>query len=109
MKRSHEFKAGTTYHYTILRRSFPTHMNGGFFFNTDLPFNRADPRTYPERFTDRVGGPFKLNVHSHTIEGFGQDKWRISPRATDSLGVRYDLEVTPTDETGNPLFRNPGA
>jgi len=109
MKGNHEFKAGTTYHYTILRRTVQTHMNGGFFFNTDLPFNRADPRTYPERFTLRVGGPFNLNMHSHTIEAFGQDKWRISPHATVSLGVRYDLEVTPIDETDNPLFRDPHA
>lgn len=107
MKGNHEFKVGTTYHYTILRRSVQTHMNGGFFFNTDLPFDRANPRTYPERFTFRVGGPYKLNMHSHTIEAFGQDKWRISTRATISLGARYDLEVTPIDESGNPLFKNP--
>ncbi len=106
--RDHEFKVGTTYHYTILRRNVQTHMNGGFFFNTDLPFDRADPRTYPERFIFRVGGPYNLNMHSHTIEAFGQDKWRISPRATLSLGVRYDLEVTPVDESGNPLFKSAG-
>ena len=105
---NHEFKVGTTYHYTILRRNVQTHMNGGFFFNTDLPFDRADPRTYPERFIFRVGGPYNLNMHSHTIEAFGQDKWRISPRATLSLGVRYDLEVTPVDESGNPLFKSAG-
>ncbi|PYS53305.1 MAG: hypothetical protein DMG13_13245 [Acidobacteria bacterium] len=104
---NHEFKVGTTYHYTILRRNVQTHMNGGFFFNTDQPFDPANPRAYPERFTLRVGGPFDLNMHSHTIEAFGQDKWRISPRATVSLGVRYDLEVTPADENGNPLFNSP--
>src|SRR6266516_467353 len=48
-------------------------------------------------------------MHSHTIEGFAQDKWRISPHATVSLGVRYDLEVTPVDETDNPLFKDPRA
>jgi hypothetical protein len=107
LKGNHEFKVGTTYHYTILRRNTQTHMNGGFFFNTDLPFDPTNPRTYPERFTLRVGGPFNLNMHSHTIEAFAQDKWKISRRATLSLGVRYDLEVTPVDETDNPLFKNP--
>src|SRR5438128_10371054 len=48
-------------------------------------------------------------MHSHTIEGFAQDKWRISAHATVSLGVRYDLEVTPIDETDNPLFKDPHA
>jgi len=109
MKGSHEFKVGTTYHYTILRRSVQNHMNGGFFFNTDLPFDPTNPRTYPERFTLRVGGPFRFNMHSHTIEGFAQDKWRISSHATVSLGVRYDLEVSPVDETENPLFKDPHA
>lgn len=31
-------------------------MNGTFSFSHDLPFNAADPRTYPERFSIRVPG-----------------------------------------------------
>src|SRR5258705_1902707 len=37
---------------------------------------------------------------------FVQDKWRLSPRTTLNLGVRYDLEIIPLDETDNPLFKN---
>src|SRR5207237_1953543 len=29
----------------------------------------------------------------------------VTPRTTIGLGVRYDLEIIPLDETGNPLFK----
>ena len=33
-------------------------MNGTFSFGqNNNPFNAADPRTYPDRFSIRVGGP----------------------------------------------------
>ena len=35
---------------------------------------------------------------------FAQDKWKIGGRTTLSIGVRYDLEIIPLDETDNPLF-----
>ena len=37
---------------------------------------------------------------------FAQDKWKIDARTTLSIGFRYDLEIIPLDETGNPLFGN---
>src|SRR5262249_6181875 len=39
-----------------------------------------------------------------TYEAYVQDKWKMGGRTTLSLGVRYDLEIIPLDETDNPLF-----
>src|SRR5436189_2091775 len=36
---------------------------------------------------------------------FAQDKWRVSPQTTLSIGIRYDLEIIPLDESANPLFK----
>ena len=98
----HDLKFGARYNYTELRRISQINSNGTFTFNTDLAFDPTNPRTYPERFTVRTG-PFEEFIKNHTYEFFAQDKWRIG-RNTISLGVRYDLEIIPMDETDNPLF-----
>jgi hypothetical protein len=100
----HDMKFGFRYNHTALRRVSQVNANGTFSFNTNLPFDAANPRTWPERFTIRTGA-FEENVINHSYEGFAQDKWRIRPRTTINLGIRYDLELIPSiDETGNPLF-----
>jgi carboxypeptidase family protein len=101
-KGDHDMKFGARYNYTELRRVSQINMNGTFTINSDLPFDRNNPRTYPERFTIRVGA-FEENIDNHTLELFAQDKWKFG-QTTLSLGVRYDLEIIPIDETGNPLF-----
>jgi hypothetical protein len=99
----HELKFGARYNFTELRRVSQINQNGTFRFNTDLPFDRLNPRTYPERLTIRLG-EFEEYVKNHTYEVYGQDKWKLGARTTLSLGVRYDLEVIPIDQTDNPLF-----
>jgi hypothetical protein len=103
-KGDHDIKIGARYNYTELRRVSQVNSNGTFRFNTDLPFDPANPRTYPERLTIRTG-TFNEFINNHTYEAFIQDKWRVSPRTSLSIGVRYDLEIIPLDESANPLFK----
>ena len=103
-KGDHELKFGVRYNYTELRRVSQINENGTFTLNTDLSFDPANPRTYPERLAIRMG-TFNEFIKNHTLEAFAQDKWTIGPRMTLSVGVRYDLEIIPLDETGNPLFK----
>src|SRR5437899_1925800 len=103
-KGDHDMKFGFRYNYTELRRVSQVNSNGTFRFNTDLPFDPANPRTYPERFTIRTGA-FNEFINNHTYEMFAQDKWRVTPRTTLGLGIRYDLEIIPLDESTNPLFK----
>ena len=102
----HDLKMGLRYNYTNLRRASQINENGTFSFNTDATYDPANPRTYPERFSIRTG-QFQEEVKNHTYEAFVQDKWHLSPRTTISAGVRYDLEIIPLDETGNPMFSDP--
>jgi hypothetical protein len=102
-KGDHDMKFGFRYNYTELRRVSQVQSNGQFRFNTNLPFDPANPRTYPERLTIRTG-TFNEFINNHTYEGYAQDKWRLGPQTTLSVGIRYDLEVIPLDESTNPLF-----
>ncbi|MGH9658748.1 MAG: hypothetical protein ACRD96_09400, partial [Bryobacteraceae bacterium] len=102
-KGDHELKFGARYNFTELRRVSQINQNGTFRFNTDLAFNAADPRTYPERLNIRVG-EFEEFIKDHTFEAYMQDKWKLGGRTAMSIGLRYDLEVIPIDQTGNPLF-----
>jgi hypothetical protein len=78
-------------------------MNGRFGFSTDSAFNSSDPRTYPERLFVRVPAASDIKMPTHVGVLFAQDKWHRG-NLTLNLGVRYDLEVNPIDNTSNSLF-----
>jgi hypothetical protein len=102
-KGDHEIKFGARYNYTELRRVSQINENGTFTINSDLAFDPGNPRTYPERLSIRMG-TFNEFIENHTLEFYAQDKWKMDNRTTLSIGLRYDLEMIPIDETGNPLF-----
>jgi hypothetical protein len=105
-KGDHNIKVGARYTYTKLRRVSQINQNGTFNFNTDLRFDPANPRTYPERLVIRIPNAYDATMTNHVYEGFVQDKWQINDQTTLSLGLRYDLEIYPTLETAdNPLFQ----
>jgi hypothetical protein len=100
----HDLKFGLNYLYSSLRVQDHTNMNGSFFFNTDVPFDATNPRTYPERFSIRVPNALDFYMKGHFIGMFVQDKWKLRNNLTLSLGTRYDIEVLPTPNDENPLF-----
>ncbi len=100
----HDIKLGAQYEYTGALNLNQGNLNGTFSFALNNgPFNTADPLTYPDRFSIRVGGGTHLYEKIHYFAGFAQDKWRFTPRLTLSLGLRYDLEAIPIPETDDPL------
>jgi len=105
----HDIKFGAQYQYVSQRFSNQGNANGTFTFSTNGPFNSADPRTYPERFDIRVPGASDFYQLGHVIGGFFQDKWRVNPRLTLSLGARYDLDILPINQADNHLFSSPDA
>lgn len=102
----HDMKFGVSYLYSSLRTQDFGNMNGTFTLATDLPFNPANPRTYPERLSIRVGNPLDFLMKGHFIGAFVQDKYRPTPRLTISAGLRYDVELVRTPNQLNPLFGN---
>jgi hypothetical protein len=100
----HDLKFGVNYLYSSLRNQDFGNQNGIFIFNTDLPFDAGNPRTYPERLQVRVPGPVDFLMKGHFVGVFAQDRWKLNNNLTFNVGARYDIEVLPTPNQQNPLF-----
>ncbi len=106
---SHDLKIGAQYQLGEHYREDQRYMNGQFTSIGDEPFNASDPRTYPERLTVRVPQMVKLLSRTHSIGTYFQDKWQMTPRLTVSVGLRYDVHISPITENWNPFFSDPNA
>ena len=100
----HDVKVGLNYLYSSLRVQDFGNQNGTFTINSDLPFNPAVARTYPERLSVRVPGPVDFLMKGHFIGMFAQDRWRLNNHLTINVGARYDMEVLRTPNQENPMF-----
>jgi hypothetical protein len=49
-------------------------------------------------------GPLGFSLSTNEYGMFVQDQWRIKPRLTLNIGVRYELELLPSAQIPNPLF-----
>jgi hypothetical protein len=88
---AHDFKVGLDYVYDVF--PFEAHFNekGSFAFTTDVPFNRANPATYPISFTMQAPGFYEYR--SQQIAAYVQDEWQVKPRLHVNAGLRYDLDT----------------
>lgn len=97
IKGSHSFKFGLDYNYVTADSVSEDNLNGTFSFPTDLPFDRLNPRSYPERLSIRVGGPLRTFMINHNTSVFAQDDWKVNQKLTLNLGLRYDDETISAD------------
>ncbi len=118
---SHTVRAGVTVQWLTKTENGPTGSNGTFSFQTSA---------FPGTTTSIPGSAFANfllgNVDTFTqasrdiiphlnytnVEAYMQDDWKISPRLTVNLGVRYSYFPTPSDSNNllnnfDPLLFNP--
>jgi hypothetical protein len=108
-KGEHDMKFGFQMYYVRWNYQNNAQLNGTFVIPSNNSFNAAVPSTYPERLTIQAPTDQVIKMTQWAYTGFVQDKWHVSHRATLNLGLRYDVDFTPLDETNNPAFSDPHA
>jgi hypothetical protein len=89
----HTFKAGAGfYRPALLPQITGGNSFGTYVFPTNLPFDPANPRTYPSQFSIRLGQVYFDNTDKRS-NGFVQDRWQVGGNLTLNLGVRYDYQT----------------
>jgi hypothetical protein len=97
---AHTYKAGFVWNRPMVSpQRIGANDNGTFTFRHNVPFNPANPLSYPSRFAIVMGD---IEVHSRDdwYSGFVQDQWKATSNLTLNLGLRYDYQ-TLTPETKN--------
>jgi hypothetical protein len=92
----HTFKVGFGWsRNAALPQTTGTNLVGTYSFPTNLPFDSANPRTYPWRFQIRLG-QIDFDQIDWRTNFYVQDKWQVAPRVTLNVGMRYDYQdLTP--------------
>jgi hypothetical protein len=93
---NHTFKAGFGWSQNGTNPAIVgSNDNGTFEFLHNLPFNPANPSTYPSVFSIRLGQIY-FDQKDHRTNAYFQDKWQVNRQLTLNLGVRYDYQdMTP--------------
>jgi Carboxypeptidase regulatory-like domain len=92
-KGQHALRIGAQYQYGEVVNENQANLNGTFSFGqSNVPFDPANPRTYPDRFSIRIGGPLRYTQIAKYTSIFAQDKWKTNDHLTLNIGVRWDLE-----------------
>ena len=87
----HTIKAGFNFIYAPSGVSvYDSMIPGGFYFNTDDPFDPLIEATYPYRFRYSSGGDPAFFLKPYQAAFFIQDSWRINPQLTINYGLRYN-------------------
>ena len=107
---THDLKFGGDFEYAHHEYDAHFFQAGYFQFTTDLPFDVANPKTYPISFTMQTPGHWTFN--SKSANGFVEDTWRVADRVRLNLGLRYhfDADLRLVDYSNallsNPLYPN---
>jgi hypothetical protein len=113
--RNHTFITGFSYnHYQKQENNTTGGTQGSFAFNSDTAFanvpvnsGASETQAFANFLTGNANGGFSqasnnttVNIQSALYEAFVQDNWKVNPRLTLNLGVRYAYYGQPYDANG---------
>ena len=105
----HQFKAGFDFnHIDAIEQSLPLHFGGRYIFGSipaaaapqfglpqvEIPAIVAVQLGIPGRYVQGYGEPQAPYTYSD-FSLFAQDDWRLTPRLTAKIGVRYQVQAWP--------------
>ena len=86
---AHTMRAGFTANLLVQSGTTPVNAEGTYVFQTNLPFDAANPGTYPTRFTQSLGDP-AFQVDETITSTFAEDEWQPGGGLTVRAGLRWD-------------------
>ena len=100
----HSLKFGADLNFDRVFNFFPGLFSGQFTFNSYALFASNTPASFTQNFAGAgtSGGTTNPDLNEYGL--FVQDDWRISPKLTLNLGLRYDLQ-----DLADPTVNNPSA
>lgn len=100
----HSLKFGADLNFDRVFNFFPGLFSGQFTFNSYALFASNTPATFVQNFpgAGTTGGTTNPDLNEYGL--FVQDDWRITPKLTLNLGLRYDLQ-----DLADPTVNNPSA
>jgi outer membrane receptor protein involved in Fe transport len=100
----HSVKFGADLNFDNIFNFFPGLFNGQYTFNSYALFASNTPASYTQNFpgAGTSGGTTFPDMRDYGF--FVQDDWRVSPRLTVNLGLRYDYQ-----QLARPTVNNPSA
>lgn len=100
---AHNLKFGVDFNFDRIFNFFPGIFSGQYTFNSYALFGSNTPASYTQNFA----GPGTSGATTHPdlneYSFFAQDDWRVNPKLTVNLGLRYDLQdlAEPTVNNSN--------
>ncbi len=100
----HSFKFGADLNFDRIFNFFPGLFTGQYTFNSYALFASNTPAAFTQNFAGAgtTGGTTNPDLNEYGL--FVQDDWRVTPKFTLNLGLRYDLQ-----DLADPSVRNPSA
>ncbi len=98
----HRLKTGVDVNIENILNFFPGLFGGSYTFNSLADFANRKPAFFQQSFPGAgTTGP-TTNPDIREFSAFVQDDWRVSPRLTLNLGLRYDIQKMKRPEITNP-------